>query len=242
MSARKRVLIVSSSSVARALLSSLLDAETWETVVADSLPAALKLAAASVPQVAVVHADLVRASPDALERLRAACGSKLPIVLADRGYSDERRAASEVATFGAGAAVPVPTDARALTDAIGAATAGKLRQPSQPIVTNADVPDARAVDAEQAARYAERLAAKIETMDAYQVLRVARTAAQAEIDAAFRQRALEYHPDRQQHVPDDATREHLYRIFKRVSWAVRQIGDAASRKAYDQSLDARRPA
>jgi CheY-like chemotaxis protein len=248
--ARKRVLIVSSSSVARALLSSLLDANDWETVVADSLPAALKLVAASAPHAAVVHADLVRASPDALERLRAACrdaskspegGTRLPVVLADRGYSDERRAATEVATFGAGAAVPVPTDARALTEAITAATSGRPRQPSQPIVTNADVPDARAVDAEQAARYAERLAARIETMDAYQVLRVARTATQADIDTAFRQRALEYHPDRQQHVPDDATREHLYRIFKRVSWAVRQIGDTASRKAYDQSLEARRP-
>ena len=62
----------------------------------------------------------------------------------------------------------------------------------------------------------------------------------ADIDAAFRQRALEYHPDRQHHLPDDATREHLYRIFKRVSWAVRQIGEAGARSQYDAGLDARK--
>lgn len=236
---RIKVLIVSGSSVARALLTSLLDTARFEPQVADSMPAALKQVGATVPQVAIVQADMVRASPDALERLRAACSTKLPVVLADRGYSDERRAAGEVATFGADAAVPVPTDGRTLEDAITAATSGKPRKHSSPQHAFVEVPEARAVE-DQSSRYAERLAAKIESMDAYQVLRVGRGATQAEIDAAFRQRALEYHPDRQQQVPDDATREHLYRIFKRVSWALRQIGDAAARKQYDASIDARR--
>jgi len=237
---RGRVLIVSSSSVARALLSSLLDPAQFDTAVADSLPAALRLVATAVPQVAIVHADLVRASPDALEWLRAACNTNLKVVLADRGYSDERRAATEVAAFGANGAIPVPTDVRTLQDALAAAASGRPRPASVPLAAAPDVLDARAVDVEQAARYAERLAAKIESLDAYQVLRVARNASQADIDAAFRQRALEYHPDRQQHLPDEMTREHLYRIFKRVSWALRQIGDAASRKQYDASIDARK--
>ena len=238
--ARVRILVVSSSSVARALLSSLLDPAEYQVIVTDSLPAALRLLASPAPDAAVVHADLVRASPDAIERLRAASGTNLPVVLADRAYTDERRAAAEIAAFGAGAAIPVPTDGATLRDAILAAGSGALRPSSVPTTSAAHVPDARSVDADQAARYAQRLAAMIESMDAYQVLRVARTASQADIDAAFRQRALEYHPDRQHHLPDESTREHLYRIFKRVSWAVRQIGDAAARAQYDAGLDARR--
>lgn len=237
--ARVRVLIVSGSSVARALLTSLLDPARFEAVVADSLPAALGQVAARVPHVAIVQAEIVRASPDALERLHGACSTRLPVVLADRSYTDERRAGGEVASFGAGAAVPVPTDARLLEDAIASAIKGRPRHVSSPAIAPVEVPEARTVDAEQAARYAERLATKIESLDAYQVLRVGRTATQADIDAAFRQRALEYHPDRQQDV-DDTTRENLYRIFKRVSWALRQIGDSASRRQYDAALDARR--
>jgi DNA-binding response OmpR family regulator len=242
LTARVRVLLVSGNSVARALLSALLDPARFEPILADSLPTALRVVAAAAPHVAIVQAEIVRSSPDAIERLRAACGTNLPIVLADRAYVDERRATSEVVTFGAGAFVPVPPDGPTLEDAISAAARGKPRKASVPSQAAMEIPEIKVVDSEQAARYAERLAAKIESMDAYQVLRVARGAAQADVENAFRQRALEYHPDRQHHVHDAATREHLYRIFKRVSWAFRQIGDRAARRQYDATTqDPRKP-
>ena len=237
--ARQKILIVSASSVARALLTSLLDPMRFESVAADALPVALRHLAMDVPHAAIVQADLVRANADALERLRAAAGRNLPIVLADRAYSDERRAASEVASFGAGAFVPVPTDAATLEEALRAAASTRPRPVSRPSGSEEDTAEL-VMDAELAARFAQRLAAQIDTMDAYQVLRVARNATASEIDAAFRQRALEYHPDRLHDLPDEETRENLYRIFKRISWAHRQIGDPAARRQYDANLDARR--
>lgn len=237
--ARQKILIVSQSSVARALLSSLLDPGRFEAVAADSLPAALRQLAIDVPHVAIVQADLVRGNADAIERIRAAAGASLPVVLADRGYSDERRAASEARSFRAGAFVPIPTDASTLEDALRAAAVTRPRPASGPPITLEDTAE-QAIDAALAARFAERLASQIDAMDAYQVLRVARTATASEIDASFRQRALEYHPDRQHDLPDEQARENLYRIFKRISWAHRQIGDPAARRQYDAVLDARK--
>src|SRR5262245_44616748 len=98
-----RVLIVCASSVTRALVVSLLGGE-HEAHPTDSLPRALEKTGAP-PAAAFVEAALVRASPDALDRLRAAWGHPFGVVLVDRAYSDERRATDEVRAFGASAAL-----------------------------------------------------------------------------------------------------------------------------------------
>jgi curved DNA-binding protein CbpA len=97
----------------------------------------------------------------------------------------------------------------------------------------ADPAESNARDAEQTARYVERLWSRLADLDAYQLLRVAPDASEQEIQQAFRQRALEFHPDRQFNVLDEETRERVYQIFKRVSRAFREIGEPSARRAYD---------
>jgi DNA-binding response OmpR family regulator len=220
------------------LFLSLLDPGEYEVVFADSLASALALVGQAVPDVAVLQAEVVRASPDALDRLRAACGGAVGFVLADRGYSDERRGLVDARSFGASTFVCIPPDRAALVEAVRAAASRKPARQSSSVGIPAflDPEEPVEVDVEQLARWAERLHSKLDSLDAYQILRVQPTANDREIQAAFRQRALECHPDRRQAIPDEETRERLYQIFKRVSWAFRKIGDPASRKEYDASL------
>jgi hypothetical protein len=188
--------------------------------------------------VAVVHGEIVRSSPDALDRLRAAAGGRLPVVLVDRGYSDERRGSEEARAFGAVAFVPLPPDPGELADVLRSARlgAGSTEATGRfPTAAPAESPGER--DGEQAARFIERLWSRLADLDAYQLLRVAPDASDTDIQAAFRQRALEFHPDRQRTVMDEETRERIYQIFKRVSRAFREVGDPAARRVYD----ARRP-
>ncbi|MBI2892480.1 MAG: DnaJ domain-containing protein [Deltaproteobacteria bacterium] len=231
----RRVLLVSPNSVTRALFLSLLDPAEHEVQFADSLAGALALVGQDGPDVVILQAEVVRASPDALDRLRGACSGPVGFVLADRGYSDERRGLVDARAFGASSFVCVPPDRSALVEAVTAAAGGRpVRQSSATgIPAFRDPEEPVEVDLEQLARWAERLHAKLESLDAYQILRVQPTATDREIQAAFRQRALECHPDLRHAIPDEETRERLYQIFKRVSWALRKVGDPASRKEYD---------
>lgn len=65
--------------------------------------------------------------------------------------------------------------------------------------------------------------------DHYAVLGVPRTATQRQIRDAFRRQARELHPDTN---PDPAAE----RAFKRISRAYEVLGDARSRKAFDEGL------
>ncbi|MBI4700215.1 MAG: DnaJ domain-containing protein [Deltaproteobacteria bacterium] len=236
----KRVLVVSSSSVTRALLGSLLPSDGYEMLLADSLPAALETARRHPPRAIILEAGIVRASEDTVQRLREAAGGEAGVVLASRSYADERRGAAEQQAFGAQAWVAIPPDGSALEEALRAAAGDSMLPPQSPEdVVPAPAQDSiRVLDADQAARYAERLHAKLEELDAYQLLRVSPTATQPEIEAAFRRRALEFHPDRPQPFTDEETRERTYQIFKKISWAFRKVGDAASRREYDSGRQA----
>jgi CheY-like chemotaxis protein len=230
------VLLACSSSVTRALLSSLVSSLGDELRAADSLPRAIAAAGANAPDVAIIEAAIVRASPDAIERLRQAWPEPVGVVLADRAYSDERRGAEEARAFGVQAFISLPTDAAALEDAMGRAMGASSRQSvhAAPVVVPDDVESApSATDTEQHARYIERLWSRLDTLDAYQVLRVQPGASQEEIRTAFRERALEFHPDRSRPGADEALRERIYQIFKRVSWAFRKVGEPNARKEYD---------
>ena len=241
MSPRK-VLLVATSSVTRALLSSLLGSNGDEVSIADSLPRAITVITGIAPRVVIVEASIVRASPDALDRLRHAAKEPVALVLADRGYSDERRGAAEMRAFGAGAFLPVPPDSAALEHAIRTAIGGSTNASIAAPVQEAEhgsssLPPA---DTEQMARYIERLWSRLSGLDAYQLLRVSPGASDLEIKAAFRERALEFHPDRQR-LLDEEARERVYQIFKRISWAFRKIGDPTSRKEYDAAQRASAP-
>lgn len=70
--------------------------------------------------------------------------------------------------------------------------------------------------------------------DCYAVLGVSRDASQEEIKAAFRERALECHPDR----ADDGERAAAKEEFVRVREAFEVLSDPEARAAYDESGDA----
>jgi CheY-like chemotaxis protein len=230
-----RVLVVSNSSVTRALLASLLRADRYTIDIPDSLPSALARIPSAPPAVAIVQSDVVRSSPDAIDRIRAAAKSSVPIVLIDRAYADDRRGADEVRAFGATLHLALPPDRAALDDALRRATeqpaVGKTVPPSGG--QEEDAAAAFGQEQEQKSRFVDRLWSNLDALDAYQLLRVSPSASDREIQSAFRQRALEFHPDRQREVADEETRERVYQIFKRISRAFRDIGDPVSRKRYD---------
>lgn len=235
MSGNRKVLVVSASSVTRALLLSLLGSAFDEVKAAESLPRAMLEMASMKPDVVIVEAAIVRASPDALDRLRGASPTQLGIVLADRGYSDERRGTAESRAFGASAFIAIPPDAASLIAAVGAAIGDSINLSIAAPVLEAPGLSRPPEEAEQMGRYIERLWSRLATLDAYQLLRVSPGATDLEIKAAFRERALEFHPDRQHGILDEEARERVYQIFKRVSWAFRKVGDVSSRKEYDAS-------
>lgn len=67
-----------------------------------------------------------------------------------------------------------------------------------------------------------------EKRDYYEVLGVERNAAEKDIKAAYRKRALEFHPDRNKDDPSAEAR------FKEAAEAYDVLGDAEKRKRYDQ--------
>ena len=226
------VLVVCTSSVTRALLVSLLESAGEAVRAVDSVARALEEKAA--PCAVIVEGAIVRASPEALERLRAAWPIPASIVLADRAYADERRGAEDARAFGACAAIAVPPDITALREALRRARGGSLQMSAIAAPTQPPAESAPPMDDALRARYIERLWSRLESLDAYQILRVSPAATQREIVDAFRERALEFHPDRNVSLDEEA-RERVYQIFKRVAWAFRKVGDPNMRKDYDAS-------
>ena len=67
--------------------------------------------------------------------------------------------------------------------------------------------------------------------DYYEVLGVAKNAAEDDIKKAYRKLAMKFHPDRN---PDDKTAEDR---FKEVKEAYEMLSDASKREAYDRFGD-----
>lgn len=234
MSARV-VLVVCASSVTRALFASLLGSTGDEVHPFDTLPRGLAGMIGKTPDVVIVEAAIVRANPEALERLRQAWDEPVGIILADRVYADERRGVEECRAVGASAYIAIPPEAGALAEAVRRAVGGSSRSSvsTPPMEIPETVESSPPVDAEQMARYVERLWSRLDTLDAYQLLRVASDATTEEILNAFRERALEFHPDRLHPGLDETSRERIYQIFKRISWAFRKVGDPKARREYE---------
>ena len=78
----------------------------------------------------------------------------------------------------------------------------------------------------------ETLAGAIDQLDYFAVLKLAATAAPAEIRAAYHRESRVYHPDRYAAVDDDGFREQIGRIYRRINEAYTVLRDDARRKKY----------
>ncbi len=78
----------------------------------------------------------------------------------------------------------------------------------------------------------ERLAAALDGLDYFEVLRLPREAAAADVKAAYYRASRAYHPDRYAALPSPELRELIARIYRRVNEAYTVLRDDARRRRY----------
>src|SRR5262249_51725079 len=76
------------------------------------------------------------------------------------------------------------------------------------------------------------LAARLSTLDYFQILNVANTATPPEIKAAFHRWSREFHPDRFYQVADKELKHRVNEVYKRITEAYYVLRDDVKRKTY----------
>ncbi len=79
---------------------------------------------------------------------------------------------------------------------------------------------------------AEALAQILDTMDYFEVLKLARTATPGEIKAAYYRGSRDYHPDKIFHTTDEALKAHVHTVYKRITEAYSVLRDDQKRNKY----------
>jgi curved DNA-binding protein CbpA len=82
----------------------------------------------------------------------------------------------------------------------------------------------------------ETLAAALDQLDYFGILKIPQTAGAAEIKEAYYRESRAYHPDRFAAVPDAAFRELVGRIYRRVNEAYTVLRDDKKRVKYAQDV------
>lgn len=72
----------------------------------------------------------------------------------------------------------------------------------------------------------------LDQLDYFGVLKLPQTAGVAEIKAAYHRESRAYHPDRFAALPDQALREQIGRVYRRINEAYTVLRDDAKRKKY----------
>jgi len=83
----------------------------------------------------------------------------------------------------------------------------------------------------------ETLAASVDQLDYFGVLKIAQTATPADIKAAYYRESRAYHPDRFAAYPDPAFREIVGRLYRRVNEAYTVLRDDKKRTRYLQDIN-----
>jgi curved DNA-binding protein CbpA len=82
----------------------------------------------------------------------------------------------------------------------------------------------------------EALAAALDQLDYFGVLKLPRTAGLAEVKAAYYRESRAYHPDRYAAHPDPVLRERVGRIYRRINEAYTVLRDDRKRVKYVQDV------
>jgi DnaJ-class molecular chaperone len=82
----------------------------------------------------------------------------------------------------------------------------------------------------------ETLAAALERLDYFEILKIPRSAGPAEIKAAYYRESRAYHPDRFAALPDAAFRELVGKVYRRVNEAYTILRDDRRRAKYVQDV------
>ncbi len=78
----------------------------------------------------------------------------------------------------------------------------------------------------------EALAQVLDSLDYFQVLKVAQTASPGEIKAAFYRESRAYHPDRYNALPPTPFKDNAFKIYKRITEAYVTLRDDRKRQRY----------
>ncbi|HEU4383887.1 MAG TPA: DnaJ domain-containing protein [Anaeromyxobacteraceae bacterium] len=78
----------------------------------------------------------------------------------------------------------------------------------------------------------EALSQALDQLDYFGVLKLPQSAGMADVRAAYHRESRAYHPDRFAALPDEAVREQIGRIYRRINEAYTVLRDDAKRKKY----------
>jgi DNA-binding response OmpR family regulator len=153
-------------------------------------------------------------------------GEGLAIVLMSPRYSNPSLGAGDCGAFGADEFLPLPTTPDVLMDKVEQALVAR-----EPVEKLKALPPALA-------RQVDELAAKLDTLSYYELLEIPFEAERGDIQVAFHQKSLVYHPDR--HARLKATVPHAFEkintIYKRISEAYKVLSHPANRHTYNVGL------
>ncbi len=135
--------------------------------------------------------------------------------------------------------IPAPRSPGPVPPVAAANQAGKVRPPviaqqasnPAPAAKPVAAPSASGLDPEAAMKL-NSLAARLNTLDYFQILNIEKTANPVEIKTAFHRWSRAYHPDRFYQLADKELKLRVNEVYKRITEAYYILRDDVKRKAY----------
>src|SRR5260370_16148213 len=126
--------------------------------------------------------------------------------------------------------IPAPRSPGPVPPVAAANQGGKIRPPAilKPV---ASIPEAAGLDPEAVMKL-NGLAARLNTLDYFQILNIEKNATPVEIKTAFHRWSRAYHPDRFYQLADKELKLRVNEVYKRITEAYYILRDDGKRKAY----------
>jgi CheY-like chemotaxis protein len=244
-----RVLIIDADNVRRGMLACTLPASRFSLEFARSAEKGIELLGRFAPEVVIVGRD--RTAVELCHRIRSLPGgARCLLLVMDEQFRDEALGTAEAEAAGADGCLPFPFEVDALAHKLATAPAARrttppsaAAHPSTPArASAAPAPALAAQPASASGGWDEfrarvgRLRAELDALDYYQLLALPRTATGAEVKDAYFRCSIELHPDRFMQLDDQALRQDIYEVYKRLSEAFKVLINPEARARYDALL------